>query len=279
MNVVPVYVPSKSRAQYLMTSCTLARAGIEHTLVVEAQQADEYRSAVEQRGLQRYTRVEVLDPWYQRTYEPLDEHGLTRPLGPGPARNYAWDHARALGAAWHWVIDDNVRYFVRNNANKNERIDNDEWKRGIEDFVCRYSNIAMAGPEYEFFVPQVLRVNPIRLNRRVFSCNLIRNDLPFRWRGRYNEDLILSLDMLSVGWCTVVFLAWQQRKVGTQTMRGGNTSEFYARDAITLEKSQLPCRVYPQYVTLTQRFSRIHHRADFSSFTQRLIPIGDSDAA
>lgn len=33
-------------------------------------------------------------------------------------------------------------------------------------------------------------------DRRAFPCILIQNDIPFRWRGRYNEDTDLSLRAL-----------------------------------------------------------------------------------
>ena len=42
---------------------------------------------------------------------------------------------------------------------------------------------------------------------RIYSCNLIRTDIPYRWRGRYNEDTILSLDILRGGHCTLLFNA------------------------------------------------------------------------
>ncbi len=74
-----------------------------------------------------------------------------------------------------------------------------------KDFVLRYENIAMAGPNYFMFAPRKRKHPPFSLNTRIYSCNLIRNDLPFRWRARYNEDTDLSLRMLKAGWCTVLF--------------------------------------------------------------------------
>jgi len=44
---------------------------------------------------------------------------------------------------------------------------------------------------------------------------LIRNDVPYRWRGRYNEDTDLSLRMLKDRWCTIQFNAFLQGKAAT----------------------------------------------------------------
>ena len=56
----------------------------------------------------------------------------------------------------------------------------------MEDFVLRYKNIAMAGPQYTMFVTDrsANTYPPFTVNTRIYSCNLIRNDVPFRWRGR-----------------------------------------------------------------------------------------------
>jgi hypothetical protein len=42
-------------------------------------------------------RVLVLDPAYQRHYDTFDTLGDTKSKGPGPARNFAWDHSMAAG--------------------------------------------------------------------------------------------------------------------------------------------------------------------------------------
>lgn len=109
------------------------------------------------------------------------------------------------------------------------------------------------------------------------------NDVPFRWRGRYNEDTILSLDMLKAGWCTVQFNAFLQQKMTTQTIKGGNTDEFYhaegekkagARyaDNGTVEKSKMLVNVHPDVARMVWKFHRWHHQVDYSRFKgQKLI--------
>jgi hypothetical protein len=140
----------------------------------------------------------------------------------------------------------------------------------MEDFVLRYQNIAMAGPCYDMFCPRKYKFRPLVFNTRIYSCNLIRNDVPFRWRGRYNEDTILSLDMLTAGWCTIEFSAFQQKKIATQKIRGGNTKVFYSVEG-TRPKSEMLVKAYPQYARLVYKFGRVHHQVDYRPFRQNKL--------
>jgi hypothetical protein len=103
------------------------------------------------------------------------------------------------------------------------------------------------------------------INTRIYSCNLIRNDIKHRWRGRYNEDTDLSLMMLKDGWCTIQFNAFLQGKAGTQTVKGGNDADFY-KDEGTLPKSQMQVKLHPDVSRLVFKFKRWHHHVDYSRF-------------
>jgi len=276
----PLYVPSKGRAEYMITSKVLTELGVSHYIVVEPQQVEEYEKAVAQDSLM--TTVLPLDMQYKETYELCDELGLSKSTGPGPARNFAWDHSIANGHAWHWVMDDNILDFRRLNKNQKVKVSNGAIFRAMEDFCLRYENIAMAGPHYQYFAIQRTKYPPFITNTRVYSCNLIRNDVPFRWRGRYNEDTILSLDMLKQGWCTIQFFAFLQNKLNTQKIGGGNTAEFYHAegkvqagthysDTGTVAKSQMQVAVHPDVSKLVWRYGRVHHHVDYSVFKQPLV--------
>jgi hypothetical protein len=238
-------------------------------IVVEEQEWAQYAAVVDP------ARILVLDPQYQRDYDTCDALGLRKSTGPGPARNFVWDHARAADAAWHWILDDNIGWFGRLHCNRKIPVGDGTAFRCMEDFVLRYDNIAMAGPNYRFFAPRKQAQPPFRLNTRIYSCNLIRSDLPYRWRGRYNEDTDLSLRMLKDGWCTVLFNAFLQDKRETQTIRGGNTDEFYLSEG-TLPKSRMQVALHSDVSRLVWKFGRWHHQVDYRPFRQnRLIRRGD----
>jgi hypothetical protein len=275
----PLYIPSKGRHEYMVTSKALSKMGVRHYVIAEPQEVDAYRRASS--GL--LCDIVELDLSFKENYELCDSLGLSKSTGPGPARNFAWEHSKTLGFDWHWVMDDNLQYFARMTRNERIKTNSPAMWRAMEDFVLRYKNVGMAGPNYSMFAFGASKLPPFITNTRIYSCNLIRNDLIYRWRGRYNEDTILSLDMLKAGWCTIQFNAFLQGKMGTQVLKGGNTDEFYHAegkvqqgqkyaDTGTLAKSQMLVDVHPDLSRLVQKFSRWHHAVDYSVFkNQKLI--------
>ena len=261
----PIYIPSKGRADTRMTMLALDRMGVKYRVVVEEQEFDEYAAVIDP------SKLLALDPAYQRDYDTFDDLGDTKSKGPGAARNFAWEHSISEGYKWHWVMDDNLWGFYRLNRNSKIKIGDGTAIRVMEDFCLRYRNIGMAGPNYEMFAPRRVKMPPFTMNTRIYSCNLIRNDIPFRWRGRYNEDTDLSLRILKSGLCTVQFNAFLQDKIGTQRVKGGNTAEFYDEDG-TLPKSEMQIAMHPDVSKLVKRYGRWHHHVDYSSFrTNRLV--------
>jgi hypothetical protein len=251
---------------------------VPYHIVVEAQEQEQYAAVIAP------AKILVLDSAYQRDYDCFDQLGDTKSKGPGPARNFVWDHAIAQGAAWHWVMDDNIQRFERLYKNAKYHLDSAAGFCCMEDFVERYENIAMAGPNYRAFAKQQQPLPPFILNTRIYSCNLIRNDLPFRWRGRYNEDSDLSLRLLKAGWCTVQFNTFLQAKTTTQHMNGGNTTEFYAKEG-TLPKSQMLVAMHPDVTRLVWKLHRWHHQVDYRPFKANrlkrcadlVIPVGTNE--
>ena len=262
----PLYIPTKGRADSRLTSRALTEQGVPHFLVVEPQEVDAYQRAA--RG--SLATVLPLDLSYKARYELCDDLGLSKSTGPGPARNFIWQHSIDTGHAWHWVMDDNILRFYRYHQNAKIQVLSPAFWRAMEDFVLRYENVAMAGPNYEMFVIAKDKRPPYTTNTRIYSCNLIRNDLPFRWRGRYNEDTILSLDQLKAGWCTIQFNAFLQNKARTQMLGGGNTAEFYAAEG-TAPKSEMLKAVHPDVTRLVWKFNRHHHHVDYKRFKQPLL--------
>lgn len=186
-------------------------------------------------------------------------------------------------------MDDNINGFYRLNKNSKIKIKSPVFFKAMEDFILRYANISMGGPNYYMFAPSKAPLPPYFLNTKVYSCNLIKNDVPFRWRGRYNEDVILSLDMLKAGWCTIQFMAFLQNKMPTQALKGGNTSELYqagehkvkSKDQKysatgTIPKAKMLAEVHPDVATITWRYGRWHHHVDYTPFkNNKLIRVAD----
>lgn len=271
----PLYIPSKGRYDIMLTSNYLTEMRVKHHIIVEEQEYELYKNNTE---ANEYVKLLILDKKFQDEYNTLDDLGASISKGSGAARNFAWEHSIKEGYTWHWVMDDNIRSFQRWNNNKQVKVDNGTFFIVMEDFALRYKNISMLGPQYMMFAPRKLKLKPFVFNTRVYSCNLIRNDVPYRWTGRYNEDTILSLNMLKDGWVTILFNAMLQEKMKTLSIKGGNTTDIYANGARTLEKSKQLCEAHPDVSRVVWKYGRWHHHVDYTPFkSNKLIRREDID--
>ena len=255
----PLYIVSKNRADSRLTSKSLEMMNVPYHIVIEQFNYEEYSAVIDK------SKILILPERYFDEYDTFDDLGRTKSTGPGAARNFVWDHSTKRGYDRHWVMDDNIDMFYRLNKNLKVPVATGAIFRAMEDFVDRYENVAMAGPNYTMFCPRKQKMPPFILNTRIYSCNLIKNDTPYRWRGRYNEDTDLSLRMLKDGWCTVQFNAFLQNKINTQVIKGGNTKEFYAKEG-TLPKSKMQVNMHPDVSRISWRFGRWHHYVDYKPF-------------
>jgi hypothetical protein len=260
----PVYIVSKGRWQSRLTSRALERMGVLYHIVVEKQEYDEYAKVIDP------SKILILPQRYLDEYDTFWEREPDNKVGPGAARNFCWEHSIELGHQWHWVLDDNLDAFHRLYKNTKDECDTGTTFYCCEEFVNRYTNIAIAGMNYYSFCKSTDKVAPYTLNTRIYSCLLIRNDIQYRWRGRYNEDTDLSLRVLKDGWCTIQFNAFLCGKVTTQRMSGGNTDEFYVEEG-TLKKSQILVDMHPDVSKVVWKFNRWHHHVDYSGFKKNQL--------
>jgi len=219
-----------------LTANIFVRDEVDFRLVVEEQEHDDYAA--------RYG----------------DERVLVLPfanLGQGsiPARNWIKEHSIEHGAKRHWQFDDNIRGFARTFRGRRVPIHSGLSTSIIEDFTDRYTNIAISGFNYRCFV---MNRRVISLNCHVYSATLVLNEIPYKWRGRYNEDTDLCLQALAGGWCTVLVSAFTVDKIPTMMMKGGNTAELYVGDG-RLKMARALERMWPGVVEVKRRFDRPQH--------------------
>lgn len=257
----PIFIPSRGRAGICYAPRELDRIGVPYRLIVEDHEHDTYAAIYGE------SRVLVLPQRYIDEYESGDPEGDAAglPLGPGCPRNYAWDIAQEEGAAWHWCIDDNVRYWARMDGN-HFFMAGDGWIfAAMEDHASRYLNVGLAAPEYNMHQPARNRwPRPFRTNRRTMSTHLVRTELPLRWRFRYNDDIDFSIRVLEAGWCIINYVAFTQGKLGTQHTPGGSTDTIYAGG--TYRKTMCLVEAWPAIVKPVTRWGRPHHVVDWSRY-------------
>lgn len=269
----PVYIISKGRHETMITSRSLARMKVPHYIAIEPQDEDNYEAALDNFSIRKYVTLLIA---------PFSNHGD----GPGRARNWCWDHAIDIGAEKHWVLDDNISDFYRLYENQRIRVETGVIFKAAEDFVDRYENVPISGFQYRFFIAPNQAYPPFVLNTRIYSTLLIDNKCKHRWRGRYNEDTDICLRVLKDGDCTVQFNAFLQGKAATQTVKGGNTEEFYHKEGTqdkskwregtlnpegTVNKSQMLVDMHPDVARMVWKYGRWHHYVNYDPFKSNAL--------
>ena len=263
----PIYIISKSRWESRLTSKSLESICTPYRIVIEPQEYDQYAKVIDPK------KILVL---------PFSNLGQ----GSIPVRNWVWEHSLSKGFSRHWILDDNLgqnfkigtRGFFRLNNNLKVPVASGTIFKIAEDFVDRYKNIAISGFNYFMFASRKAKTTPFYLNTRIYSCILIQNNIPYRWRGRYNEDTDLSIRALKDGWCTVLFNAFLCRKMATMTMKGGNTDELYQGAGLDKKEDDGRWKMakslkdqHPDIVEITRKWGRWQHSVNYKPFAKNKL--------
>lgn len=253
VNRYPVYIISKGRFEKTLTCDIFEKARVRYLIAVEPQEYDLY---VNKLGSKNVLKL------------PFSNLGL----GSYPARNYCWEHSKERGYKYHWIFDDNV-IEIRKWINQKRQIikEYNEALTYVESFAIK-NNIDISGfEEYNFCIKPPKK--PFKINCHVYSAMLIKNDIPFRWRLKYNEDVDLCLQVLHNGGKTASCVYYMANKVSTVVkMKGGNQDELYKGNdpKKKLLKAKMLEAQWPQYAKTVIRFNRIHHFVDWKVFSKKL---------
>lgn len=247
----PVYVLSKGRYQYerALTARFLAADGVPFILAVETPEVDAYRQLCDRLGVPA-----------EYVYD-IGFHDLGQ--GCSSVRNWITDHARDNGHARQWQLDDNSRGTYRLYQQSRTYCASGIAFRVCEDFTDRYENVGLSGLNYYMF--GLNQRKPFVTNCHVYSCTLVNTAIECRWRGPYNEDTDMCLQVLADGWCTILLNTFLIKKepaftgVGT-AKRGveGGMSTLYREDGRLAMARSLERR-WPHVVTTERRFQRPQH--------------------
>jgi hypothetical protein len=253
----PIFIPSKNRVHLNLTVKALLDDSIPFYLVIEPQEQKVYA--------EKYGQASLL-------ILPENNQGLLF------ARNWIMDYSLSLGAERHWQLDDNIRDFRRYHKGQRIRCHSGVALKAVEDFSDRYENIGLSGMNYFMFASSVQQTPPFYLNCHIYSCTLINNAIPYRWRSVYNDDTDLCLQVLSGGWCTIAFNAFLATKTPTMINKGGNTDELYHGDG-RLKMARSLERLWPGVAEVKRRFRRPQHviKGAWRKFDTPLILKSDID--
>lgn len=295
INEYPIFVISYNRQKNHTTAKWLAKYGVKHYMVVHKEQLEEYKKYMTEE-MKEYTTFIEFDDSYKLKYETCDNipHRVKN-AGSGAERNFAWDYSIKLGYKAHWLLDDNMSFchiigknakgsYMRKKCSKEDFCS--KWHMA-EHFFNKYENLLMIELAQNDFFFQLHNLT-YALNTRCFSCNLIWNGMPIRWRGRYNEDVILSTDIMVAGYCIASYITGVRKsKQSTREAVGGNHStklcdndslysDGYSYKYSCVDKTNLLLKVYPKYYRKVIKYGRVHHeynRKALKEITkQQLIP-------
>lgn len=251
----PIYIVSKGRSKNHQTPKIFLESNIDFLIAVEPQEYDDYCKTIPEKYVLKL---------------PFSNLGL----GSFPARNHCWQHSIERGYDKHHLFDDNIRCFSRLNKGKRTKTDPLLALKTLETFTDRYKNVAISGFNYRYFVTRETN-KPFFINTHVYSAMLIRNDIPYRWRLKYNEDVDLCLQALTNKYCTILLNAFLVDKTSTSAkMKGGNQDELYKNndDSKKALKASSLKQVWPKYVDVIYRFNRPHHHIAWNKhFTHGLL--------
>jgi hypothetical protein len=253
----PIYVISLGRWERRRTVKYLEKCNIDYKIVVEPSEYENYASVINPNNI-------IVCP------EDFSKQGN----GGIPVRNFVWQHSIEQGALKHWILDDNIERYYRNNKCQNSEMFSGAVFRIIEDYSDRYINVKMSGHQYLSYCPEGKIRAPFTFNTRVFSSILLSNDIfpEYKWEGKYNEDVDLSIRLQKNGFVNILSNFIICDKETTMRDKGGNTNTIYSVEDAHLRKAQALQEKHPDCVSVIPHKTRKwHHKVDFSKFQNKLI--------
>lgn len=299
-----IYVPSYGRAGAAPTIDMLKRFGVENWYVaVDPSQYEQYREAY---GKERIILRDI------RFRDPANVDLLTsvrRPnsmSGTAGIYNNLLAFSKSLGESKYWTLDDDFiglamkAYKGRIDPNTGERHrEMDVAPNEVYDKKNYYrcSNIQEEyGFDFARFMHRIEKVGNASRNHgflglekfgtvfslcvkwkfgtRVYSYYLTNNATQQQHYGAMNNDVIASLEQSKRGCPPGLFECISYNSQPTQAGNGGLSDQYKALG--TLEKGKILVKAHPNFVKITERYSRIHHTGDFSVYNKlKLKPMPD----
>ena len=148
-------------------------------------------------------------------------------LGGSPVRNYILDYWLKEGYERVWMLDDNINNYKRFNQGVKRKIYSDLVFSSIELYIKQYNNVGICSHNLNGFITSGLSRGVIVLNEKHYSSLLLLTDKQFRFKHRYNEDVLISIDYINSGKLNFCFNHILLDKNTSGTEQGGNTNTIY----------------------------------------------------
>ena len=210
----PVCVLTYARANESgRTHRTLTRMKVRHHLFVEQSQIYEYQQ------------------WYDPTYceiieLPEDFRGWGT-MGSTSVRNYILDWGLERGHERVWMLDDNIKKYIRLYQGVKNPIESPVVFTHIEDYIDRYDNVGAVSHNFNPFVREGDMRACVLKNGKQYSSMCLLTDKEFRFRYKHQEDNLMSIEMVERGFCNLCFNSVLYDKNTSGQDQGGNKKTIY----------------------------------------------------
>jgi len=250
----PIYILSKGRPNRCLTAKCLRDDNVPFYLCVEPQEAKEYAVTFGDKNL---------------LILPFSNTGSAVAV-----RNWIKNHATQAGHKRHWQMDDDIKRFYAFSDGSRKPCTPSYALPFCEEFVDRYSNVAIAGLKTHLYGSTVS--HPFTTNTTAFTCVLVLNELPYSWRGIHGHDTDFSLQALMDGWCTILFCAFQFEWA---SVTAGGNEKTYEGDGYLYRVRELQQRWGKRIVKIKRQNGRPAVNLNYirSKFTQRLIKVSSDE--
>ncbi len=212
-NKFPINIISYGRAnEYGRTHKFLTECCIKHNMFVEENEYDKY------------------EKWYNPEYCNLikGDNFSEQNMGSTPMRNYILDYWKpSFGRVW--LLDDNIKSYKRLYQGSKNTIKSYEIFNSIENYIKNYDNVGLVSHNFNPFVSEGDARTVIVKNGKCFSSMLIRTDPRFRFKYKYNEDHLISMEYIEKGYCNLCFNNVLYDKNTSGNDAGGNRKTLYAK--------------------------------------------------
>ena len=286
-----IYIPSRGRYRTMSAHRHFHRYGVENWYyVVEPFDYANYVNALNEEGIaepEKHVLMFDVDtyktPYHEyrnpKGFRYEDEFGWDPGMttGPGPARNALIDFARERGESHCWMMDDDIQGFGINafhiqkavHARGEERLNIVEIFELYERLLDKYENLGAAEMDKQGINMNHTKNFHFAVGTKTYTCIRINTALDVPWRGRWNDDVIYSLDYLWRGYVNLSSKIISYLTPNTATQAGGMTEAF--KKVGTIDKAGLPKKLFPAVSDVVFKYSREHHQIEYGKIEKELI--------
>jgi len=222
----PIYVISYKRfnKKDCLTPKFLEKMNLPYYICIRRDQKEDYKKFLTEQGWTNWTILLC----------------NSNELGSTIQRNTCWEHSVSSGFKKFWLLDDNMEGWTYFNELKQVNINSPLCFTLLEDLIDNTNGkVGIISHNYTSDVPDGELRNPIQFNCKNYSSLLINTELldplNIKFRLLYNEDVDLTLQVLSNGLYTMGTNIFLVNKRPTNSNGGGNT-EIYGKKTDQVNK-------------------------------------------